>query len=151
MRNFNFLSRKNIPAVLAVALGSFAVAGCTNPEGTGNDFHLRGKIENVGEQSITVRTKQILQEDGESEDWFSVGDHNQLHDNCDCHGIFNSRKQYGSVYALGGTPSELSSLKEGQCVDAIGKVRDDDDGKTYHTRAVFDKVTVIDCSLIDEL
>lgn len=131
-------------ALLAAGLGLFAV-GCANYSGDGNNFVVKGKVTDVGRQSIGVDIYDIEETHGDANGWFEDGVDHILHDNCDCHGFWNGRKKYGHVEDFDGNEIELSQVQEGSCVEFTGKIRSDQEGKTYDNRPVYDVAQIVPC------
>ncbi len=136
------------PVVRKVVAGGalvLALAGCTNYSGEGNEFDVHGKVIDAGKQSLTVKLQSVESAQGDASDWFKVGEEHQLHDNCDCHGFWRGRKQYGQAYAETGEKIEPSEVAIGSCVEFFGKIRTDSDGKFTSERPVYDRAEVEPC------
>lgn len=149
MRSMERLIPYKSLAIAGLALGSLSLLGCTNYEGEGNDFVVRATVEDATWQSVWARVYQVDQADGRAADdsWFGVtGNDEEFHDNCDCDtsGFFTDRMKVGDVYQDGEviSPEELAL---GTCVEFQGKIRDDQDPKTYHERPVYEVATVVPC------
>lgn len=140
------LKNRNILRATACALAlGFAAVGCANYSGNGNEFTVKGRVTDPGKQSLQVDIYEISETNGDADGWFEDGVSHRIHDNCDCHGTWSGRKQYGRVISNEGrqiTPSEVSV---GSCVEFEGKIRSDNEGKTYTDRPVYDTATVIAC------
>ena len=131
---------------LASLVGLFAV-GCSssNYSGEGNEFKVKGEVTYVGRQSIGADIYEIEETSGDANGWFEDGEYHVLHDNCDCHGFWNGRKQYGEVKNIEGSDTEIAEVIVGSCVEFTGKIRSDAEGKTYDDRPVYDLAQIIHC------
>ncbi len=134
-----------IGAVLG--LSALAVSGCSGPNysGEGNEFVVRGKVTDTGKQSVRAKIYQIDSTDGDATDWFSVGETEHLHDNCDCHGFWKSRKKYGTITEAGLVEISPSDVAIGSCIVFTGKIRSNAEGKTYDDRPVYEMANIIPC------
>lgn len=140
------LNIKRKIAAIGVVVGTLGIAGCSNYEGKGNDFDVTIAVEESTHQSITGHTVEVRRADGEAADWFAVlGDVDEFHDNCDCDGLWRSRKQYGEVRNIKGDLIKPGTLSVGQCIAMQGKIRVDFDGETNHTRPVYEVAQVVPC------
>ena len=134
-----------------VALGGISLAlltGCgtgPNYSGDGNDFMVDGKVDHAGKQSLTVRVYDVEEDRGRANGWFDDDGLHQIHDNCNCHGVWNGNKKYGHVLSLSGAEISPSDVPEGACVAFTGKIRSNHVGKTWDDRPVYDLAKVVLC------
>lgn len=138
--------RHNRLRALALALGLGAVAvSCANYSGEGNEFSVSGQVTNAGKQSLKAEIYDIGVTHGDAHNWFEIGHEHRLHDNCDCHGTWTGRKQYGIVLDLKGGEIEPSQVAVGSCVEFTGKIRSDNEGKYHTDRPVYDIAQLVRC------
>ena len=129
---------------LTGALGAFAI-GCANPSGEGNEFVVTGEVTHVGTQSIGADIFEIDETNGDANGWFEDGTYHVIHDNCDCHGFWSGRKQYGHVENFDGETIDISEVVVGECIEFTGKIRSDNDGKYTSERPVYEVAQVVPC------
>lgn len=139
-------TNKNIIRTLACAVGlGFVAVGCANYSGSGNEFTVKGRVTGTGESSLEVDVYEIDQTSGRANGWFEDGVSHRLHDNCDCHGFWSGRKQYGQVISNEGRLISPSDVTIGSCVEFDGKIRSNQEGKSHDDRPVYDTATEIAC------
>ncbi len=129
---------------LAVLLG-VAAMGCANYSGDGNEFEVEGKVTKASEQSLTVDIYEIGETHGDANGWFEDGVSHKIHDNCECHGAWSGRKQYGEVRDYEGGVINPDEVAVGACVEVVGKIRSDKEGKSYTNRPVYDVAQLVPC------
>lgn len=134
-------------AALAVAM-VFVVTGCDsfspNYSGSGNEFNVTGVVTDTGDQSISVEVFDILLANGKADGWFDEGSH-RFHDNCDCDsGWMHGRMDVGTAF-IDGVEVEPSEIPVGACVNFVGTIRADKEGKSHNYRPVYETATVVDC------
>lgn len=140
------LKNKNILRATACALAlGIAAVGCANYSGNGNEFTVKGRVTDPGKQSLKVDIYEIDQTSGRANGWFEDGVSHRIHDNCDCHGAWTGRKQYGHVISNEGQEISPAEVTVGSCVEFEGKIRSNQEGKTHNDRPVYDTATVIAC------
>lgn len=140
-----FFESKVARAALVLGLGATVLTGCANYSGDGNEFVVRGTVTEAGNESLKARITQVSEANGDAAGWFGVGNEHRLHDNCDCHGTWHGRKQYGIVLNLSGLEIEPSEVDPGACMEFSGKIRSDREGKTYNERPVYDIAQQVSC------
>lgn len=141
---YEWFKSKKARAAAAVFAGALTLVGYANYSGEGNEFEVKGVVTDPGEQSLKVRIYEIDETHGQANGWFEIGNVHQIHDNCDCHGAWSGRKTYGTVYD-GGMIIEPSEVLLGSCVDLVGKIRANQEGKYTSDRPVFDTAQIIPC------
>lgn len=146
--NFNKLRNSRHYMYFAVPAGvlAFIGAGCgPNYSGNGNEFVVHGQVTDPGHHSLKARILEIDEAFGEADGWFKIGKVHQLHDNCDCHGFFDTNHRYGEVYDTYEQPISPSDVSVGACVKFVGKIRSNAEGKSWDDRPVYDTAEVEDC------
>lgn len=136
--------------IALIALIILILTAC-GPDQTGNghEFVITGQVTDVGEESIEIVLERTESANGEAQGWMDdPGNKHRIHDNCDCHGFWSGRKQYGFVFHAG-EMIDLTSLQEGWCVRISGAIRRDQDGKTSHLRPVYESAIVVSCETWD--
>ena len=80
---FEQLTSRRIFAAGAAGFLLFLTAGCVDPNyaGEGNDFTIRGPVQEVGERSVTILPVEVIDANGNAVDWFHPDDPTQVHDN----------------------------------------------------------------------
>lgn len=144
------IDKKSFALALVVGLGASACAGY-NPDD--NEFTVSGVVADVGKQSLKIEITDIQILEGNSGDMLALGDTEQIHDNCDCHGFLETNKKYGKIIDYYGVEMAIDRVDPGSCVQVIGKIRqytetdDDFDSNSTETkkRAVYDTAQIIDC------
>lgn len=130
-----------VGVVLLPACGIFDV----NYEGEGNEFVIRGPIQDIGDNSVQILPIEVLEGNGAAEDWFEPDDPTRVHDNYE--GEWCTQQEVGVVLDVQGVEQELDALEEGQWVEIHGRIRESKTscGKTptWDDRPVFDTVQEI--------
>lgn len=140
------LRGRNLYQMLAIPMGALALSGCgPNYSGAGNEFVVYGKVTDPGKHSLKAEIHAIEGAQGEAEEWFKLGNVHQLHDNCDCQGLWNSNKTLGIVYDRRGYEIEPSDVAIGACVRFEGRIRADSEGKYSDNRPVYETAQVEQC------
>jgi hypothetical protein len=132
--------------ILAVGLLSvLGLSACETYDPDNNTFEVVGKVTDPGKESLKVNITEIGHTKGKANGWFKVGNEHQIHDNCNCHGSWNSKKQYGVVLSYSGLEMNPNDVDQGSCVEFQGKIRDiqSDDDTEY--RPVYDVAQIVDC------
>lgn len=140
-----FIDRRVILTVLALGAGGAALTGCADYSGEGNKFVVGGQVTNAGEQSLQAEIYDIVSTHGRADGWFELGEKHRIHDNCNCHGAWNGNKQYGEVRDFDGNVIEPSAVPLGACVEFDGKIKSNQEGKTWDDRPVFEIAQEIHC------
>lgn len=141
--------KSKIRLAVIVAVMVVVVAGCDslspNYSGNGNEFNVIGVVTDTGDQSIAAEVIHIEVSNGKADGWWDEGSH-RFHDNCDCDGGFvQSRTTVGVVYNENGNEISPSRVAIGDCVNFVGTIRADNEGKSHNYRPVFETATVVDC------
>jgi hypothetical protein len=133
--------------LVGCGLTALLLTGCGayNYSGNGNEFTVTGEVTDPGDESLKVRIHEVVDADGKAKGWFKPEHVHQIHDNCDCHGTWHGRKQYGEVHDVDGSVIEPAHVAVGACVVVEGKIRTDQDGKYTSTRPVYDVAQLVDC------
>lgn len=113
--------------------------------GEGNRFTVEMSIVEVGSQSVRGEILRIDEANGRADGWFKIDNTHRIHDNCDCHGFWRSRKKYGRVFDNSGQEITLDDLTGNECLRLEGRIRSNSEGKTWDDRPVFDNATVQPC------
>jgi hypothetical protein len=143
---FETIKGRSLYSMLAIPVGAPALTGCgANYSGDGNEFVVHGRVTDPGSHSLRAKIYHIESARGEADDWFELNHEHQLHDNCNCHGFWNSNKKFGTVYDLQGYEVEPSQVAIGACVRFYGRIRANSEGKTSSTRPVYETVNIERC------
>lgn len=119
-------------------------AGCAkNYEGDGNSFTIRGPVQEVGDNSITILPVDVVDAEGKSIDWFEADDATRVHDNYN--NEWCNQKDVGEVFDTAGDPQGLADVQEGEWVELQGSIRESKEtcGKyaRWEHRPVFETAT----------
>lgn len=142
-----FLKARPIGIGLVLGLGGLMTVGCTDPNysGEGYEFVVEGQVTDPGKESLKAEIYEIRDVNGMADGWFSIGNTHQLHDNCDCHGMWRGEKQYGEVRTEDGEVIEPSDVAIGACVAFTGAIRANNEGKTWTERPVYEVAQIVPC------
>lgn len=145
MERLRIFERRPVQAALGILMGATALSACGqyNYSGEGNEFSVTGVVLDAGDQSLKIDVEEVDYVNGWSKGWMDDMDGHRVHDNCDCHGTWTGRKQYGEVYDLDGEVIEPSEVAVGACVHMVGAIRTDSDGKTSHRRPVYETAQIL--------
>ena len=132
---------------LATAASLTLIASCgsfdRNYEGSGNEFTIRGPITDVGEKSIKIYPKEVLNAEGAAEGWFSEDAVTQVHNNYGDSGCNDHEVDY-QIIDEAGNPEGLDMLQEGDWVEIQGRIRESKkscgDSPSWGETPVFDEV-----------
>lgn len=136
--------------LIAVALAVLVLSGCGDAwspdySGDNNKFTVAMDVVEVGSQSVRGEVVRIDEANGRADGWFEIGNTHRIHDNCDCHGFWLGRKQYGEVFDYDGYQITLDDLSGQECLLINGRIRSNNEGKTWDDRPVFDRAQVTTC------
>lgn len=129
----------------AAAIALLFFAGCVDPnyDGEGNDFIIRGPIQDVGDNSIQILPLEVVEAEGKAEDWFHGDDPTRVHDNYKDE--WCNQDEVGEVFDADGNPQLLADIQEGEWVELSGQIRESKTscGKTpmWDHRPVFETAT----------
>lgn len=118
------LSYRRILSAGAAGLLLFLAAGCAEPNyaGEGNNFTIRGPVQEVGERSVTILPAEVIDANGQAVEWFHPDDPTQVHDNykdgsCDITTVGNAQDRSGAT-------ESLEDIQEGEWVEIQGQIRE---------------------------
>lgn len=142
-----FLKPRSLAMGMVLGLGGLMTVGCTDPNysGEGYEFVVEGQVTDPGNESLKAEIYEIRETNGMADGWFEIGNVHQLHDNCDCHGMWTGNKQYGEVRSQEGAMIEPSMVVIGACVEFTGAIRANNEGKTWTERPVYEIAQIIPC------
>ncbi len=137
---------KKLLFIVIVCALVLAACGAPTHSGNGHEFVIKGRITDVGSQSIRIDLLEQIEAHGYAVDCMddSGGSH-KVHDNCDCHGLWSGRKKYGHVYDYQGNEISLDQVTISDCVIMTGAIRKDQDGKYSHNRPVYERADLVPC------
>jgi hypothetical protein len=111
--------------IAAAAITLAGVVGCGNTSPEKHTFTIEGPVLVVGERSITMMPRNIVETEGKASKWFKETKPTQVHNNynndsCD-------RKTIGKTFSTSNQPEPLSEVEVGEWVRVEGAILESHD------------------------
>ncbi len=150
------MSKRHL-AMAGIALASAVVlSGCSawnpNYQGTGDEFVIVATLDRVfKDDSVFVTDVVVEQASGKATNWFTTEagfwsgdqDHAEVHDNYHDGDFWTTKVEVGHVFDANHQSRRLEGLPAGQKARLTGKIRSDNEGEEWTSRAVFDKLEIL--------
>jgi hypothetical protein len=138
---------RRIGLILVALLALAGLTACANYAGDGNSFSILATVTESSGDAVRINHITVQSSQGEANGWFDDNggwfeqDHWMLHNNFhDGDSIWAPKRYVGHTYDREMHEIPLETVKVGQHIQALGKIRSDKEGKSSSYRAVFDQL-----------